>query len=79
MNDFEQKLSELGLKCTVLISDFYYLNNLDSYIELTEQFLEHKISADKFQTIFYKLRSSDCQREVKWDDMLYIIDNLNYR
>ena len=79
MKDYQQKDYELGLKCAVLISDFYYLNNLDSYIELTEQFLEHKISADKFQTIFYKLRSSDCQREVKWDDMLYIIDNLTLK
>ena len=48
MNDFEQKLSELGLKCTVLISDFYYLNNLDSYIELSEEFLGYKINADTF-------------------------------
>ena len=79
MNNFEQKRRELGLECAVLISDFHYLSHLDSYIELTEEFLEHKISADKFQTIFYKLRNSDCQREAKWDDMLYIIDNLTLK
>ena len=79
MKHYEQKKFELGLECSVLISDFHYLNNLDSYMELTEEFLEYKISADEFQTNFYKLRNSDCQREIKWDDMLYIIDNLTLK
>ena len=79
MSDFEQKRSELGLECAVLISDLYYLNNLDSYIELTEEFLKHKINADKFQTHFYEMREADCQKEIKWEDMLYIIDNLKLK
>lgn len=79
MNNFEQKRSELGLECAILISDFHYLNNLDSYIELTEEFLNYKINADKFQTNFYEMRRSDCQKEIKWEDMLYIIDNLKLK
>lgn len=79
MKDYEQKEYDLGLKCAVLISDFYYLNNLDSYIELTEEFLEYKISADKFQTNFYEMRRLDNNKEIEWDDMLYIIDNLTLK
>ena len=39
MNNFEEKRRELGLECSILISDFYYLNSLDLYIELIEKFL----------------------------------------
>lgn len=76
MNNFEQKRSELGLECAVLISDFYYLKNLDSYIKLIEEFLNYKINADKFQTNYYEMRRSDINKDLKWDDMLYIVDNL---
>lgn len=81
MNNLEhEKLEfELGFECAKLISDLHYLNNLDSYIELTEQFLDYKIDADKFQTNFYKMRRSDNDKEIKWKDMLYIIDNLKLK
>ena len=79
MKDYQQKDYELGLECAALISDFYYLKNLDSYIQLTEKFLNYEINADTFQTHFYEMRRSNCQREVKWDDMLYIIDNLTLK
>lgn len=79
MNTIQQKRNELGLQCAILISDFYYLNNLESYIKLTEEFLNYKISADKFQTNYYKMRRLDINKELKWDDMLYIIDNLKLK
>ena len=41
MNDFEQQRRELGLNCSVLISDFHYFSNLDSYIELIENYLHY--------------------------------------
>ena len=81
MKNYDQKELELGLKCAVLISDSYYLKSLYSYIQLTEEFLNYKIDADTFQTHFYEMRRSDCQKEkkIKWEDMLYIIDNLKLK
>ena len=73
---FEQKRHELGLNCTVLILDFHYFSNLDSYIELIENFLHHKIDVGSFQTNFYEMRRLDCQKEYRWKTMFYIIDNL---
>jgi hypothetical protein len=74
-----KEINELGLKCNTLLSDFYYLNNLDSYIKLTENFLNYRIDIDEFQTRFYELRNLNCQKDVKWEDMIYIIDNLKLK
>lgn len=79
MNNFEQERRDLGLKCAVLISDFHYLNSLDSYIELITKFLNDKINVDEFETEFYKLRNFDCEKDCDWKDMLYIIDNLELK
>lgn len=79
MNNFEQKRRELGLNCTVLISDFYYFSNLDSYIELIENFLNYKIDIERFITNFYEKRRLDCQKEYRWETMLYLIDNLKLK
>ena len=79
MIDFEQKRSELGLHCSALISDFHCFNDLDSYIELIENFLNYKIDAERFKTNFYEMRRLDCQKEYRWETMLYIIDNLKLK
>ena len=79
MNNFEEKRRELGLECYILISDFYYLNKLDSYIELIESFLNYQIDVEEFETRFYELRDLNCQKDAKWEDMLYIIDNLKLK
>jgi len=79
MNNFEQERRNLGLKCAVLILDFHYFNNLDSYIELITKFLNEKINVDEFETKFYKLRDFDCEKTCEWQDMLYIIDNLKLK
>jgi hypothetical protein len=76
MIDFEQKRSELGLYCSALISDFHCFNDLDSYIELIENFLNYKIDAERFRTDFYEMRRLNCPKEYRWETMLYIIDNL---
>ena len=79
MINFEQKRSELGLHCSALISDFHCFNDLDSYIELIENFLNYKIDAERFKTNFYEMRRLDCQKEYRWETMLYIIDNLKLK
>ena len=79
MIDFEQKRSELGLHCSALISDFHCFNDLDSYIELIENFLNFNIDADTFQTNFYDMYRLDRDKEFKWETMEYIIDNLKLK
>lgn len=79
MINFEQNRYELGLNCTVLIEDFHYFSNLDSYIELIENFLNYKIDVERFKTNFYEMRRLDCQKKYRWETMLYIIDNLKLK
>ena len=79
MINFEKNRSELGLNCSVLIEDFHYFSNLDAYIELIENFLNYKIDAERFKTNFYEMRRLDCQKECRWETMLYIIDNLKLK
>ena len=79
MNNFEQERRELGLRCAVLISDFYYFRNLDAYIELIENFLSYKIDVNKFETDFYEMERLDRDKKCEWDDMLYIINNLKLK
>jgi|TARA_B110000003_G_scaffold275087_1_gene316720 hypothetical protein len=79
MINFEQKRSELGLHCSALISDFHCFNDLDSYIELIENFLNYKIDTERFKTNFYEMRRLDCQKEYRWETMLYIINNLKLK
>ena len=79
MIDFEQERSELRLHCSVLISDFNCFNELDSYIELIENFLNYKIDAERFKTNFYEMRRLDNEKEYKWETMIYIIDNLKLK
>ena len=62
MINFEQNRYELGLNYTVLISNFHYFSNLDSYIELIENFLNYKIDVERFQTNFYEMRRLDWQK-----------------
>ena len=79
MNNFEEKRCELGLKCCVLIEDFHYFNNLDSYIKLIESFLNYQIDVEKFEINFYQMNRLDRDKDQKWEDMLYIIDNLELK
>jgi len=79
MINFEQNRRELGLNCSVLIQDFHHFSNLDSYIELIENFLNYKIDVERFETNFYEMRSLDCEKEYRWETMLYIIDNLKLK
>jgi hypothetical protein len=79
MDNFEERRRELGLECAILIADFHYLINLNSYIKLIENFLDHKIDIEEFDETFCEMRNLDCARECKWEDMLYIIDNLELK
>ena len=79
MNNFEEKRRELGLKCCVLIEDFHYFNNLDSYIKLIETFLTYKIDVQEFRRKFYQINRLDRDKDPKWEDILYIIDNLKLK
>lgn len=79
MVNFEEKRSELGLHCSVLISDFNCFNDLDSYIESIENFLNYKIDAERFRINFYEMKELDCEKEYRWETMLYIIDNLKLK
>lgn len=79
MNNFEERRRELGLKCAILIEDFHYLINLNSYIKLIENFLDRKIDIEEFEETFCEMRNLDCERECQWEEMLYIIDNLELK
>lgn len=79
MNSFEERRRELGLECAVLIEDFHYLINLKSYIKLIENFLDRKIDIEEFDETFCEMRNLDCERECRWEEMLYIIDNLELK
>ena len=65
MVNFEEKRSELGLHCSVLISYFNCFNDLDSYIELIEDFLNYKIDAERFRINFYEMKELDCEKEYR--------------
>jgi len=65
MVNFEEKRSELGLHCSVLISDFNCFNDLDSYIESIENFLNYKIDAERFRINFYEMKELDCEKEYR--------------
>ena len=79
MKNFKQQRYELGLECSALISDLHYFNNLDFYIELTKSFLDDKIDVKEFETKFCDMRNSDCGKSCRWEDMVYIIDNLKLK
>ena len=79
MNNFEEKRRYLGLKCCGLIEDFHYFNNLDSYIKLIETFLTYQIDVQEFRKKFYQINRLDRDKDHKWEDVLYIIDNLKLK
>lgn len=79
MNNFEEKRHELELESSILISDFYYLNNLDSYIKLIESFLNYQIDVQEFKRNFYQINKLDHDKDCKWKDMPYIINNLKLK
>ena len=74
-----KKINELGLKCNTLLSDYYHWQNLSDYTKLLEKFLDKQISNMEFETRFYKLRNLNARKDAKWEDMLYIIDNLKLK
>ena len=74
-----KEINELGLKCNTLLSDYHHYQNLSDYTELLEKFLDKQISNTEFETKFYGLRGLNCQKDAKWEDMLYIIDNLKLK
>ena len=49
MTNFEERRRMLGLKCSVLIEDFHYFNNLEFYIKLIESFLNNQTDVQKFK------------------------------
>jgi len=79
MTNFEERRRMLGLKCSVLIEDFHYFNNLEFYIKLIESFLNNQIDVQKFKRDFYQMNRLDSNKEKKWEDILYIIDNLKLK
>ena len=79
MTNFEERRRMLGLKCSVLIEDFHYFNNLEFYIKLIESFLNNQIDVQKFKRDFYQMNRLDSNKEKKWEDIIYIIDNLELK
>ena len=79
MENFEKTRRELGLKCGILLEDFHHLSSLDSYIKLIENFLDGEIGIGEFDEKFCELRNVNCEKELNWKEMLYIIDNLKLK
>ncbi|MFK7826485.1 MAG: colicin immunity domain-containing protein [Oligoflexales bacterium] len=74
-----KEINELGLKCNTLLSDYHHWQNLSDYTKLLEKFLNKQISSTEFETRLYEVRDLNCQKEAKWEDILYIIDNLKLK
>jgi hypothetical protein len=69
------KIEELGSKCSLLLSDYHFWKNLNSFILLMEEFLDKKISGKEFETRFYKMHAADGYRIPEWEELLYVIKN----
>ena len=71
------KTEELGFKCSIVLADFHFWQNLNSYISLMEAFVEKRINGKEFETIFYKMHSIDGYVDPDWEELVCIINNFN--
>ena len=68
-------MNQLGLKCSVLISDFRHWQNRYLYIELMENFLNDIIDVQEFDTKFLSMWSLNRDKEKSWEEFIYIVNN----
>ena len=71
------KIEERGFKCSIVLSDFHFWQNLNPYISLMEIFIDKKISGKEFETQFYKMYAVDGRLDPDWEELVYIINNFN--
>ncbi len=72
-----KEINKLGLKCAVLMSDFHEWQDRYLYIELMENFLNDTINFQEFDTKFLSLWRGNRDKEHRWEEFTYIIDNFN--
>ena len=66
---------QLGLKCSILISDFYDWTCRNNYIKLMEDFLNNKINFKEFDKEFLKIWSTNNDKKKSWEEFIFIINN----
>ena len=71
------KIEELGFKCSIVLSDFHFWQNLNSYVLLMEAFTDKKITGKEFEARFYRMHARDGGLNPDWEELVYIIKNYN--
>ena len=71
------KIEELGFKCSIVLSDFHFWQNLNSYVSLMEAFIDKKITGKEFEAKFYKMHALDGRLDNDWEELVFIIKNYN--
>ena len=71
------KIEELGFKCSIILADFHFWQNFNSYMSLMEEFLSKKISGKEFETRFYKIYGLDSYVDLEWEELVYVLSNFN--
>lgn len=71
------KREELGFTCSIVLADFHFWQNLNSYISLLEEFLSKRISGKEFETRFYKMHAVDGHVDPEWEELVYVVKNFN--
>ena len=67
--------NELGLKYSILISNFHEWQDRYLYVEIMENFLNDTINFEEFDTKFLALWSSNRNKYKSWEEFIYIINN----
>jgi hypothetical protein len=69
MNNFKEN-------CALLLEDFHYWENRELYVELMERFINGTIDGREFDKEFCQMWAADRDKVDRWEELLYIIDNL---
>lgn len=70
-----EKFYNLGLKCAVLMSDFYEWQDRYLYIKLMTDYLDSEITFNNFDEKFLLIWSANRDKEKPWEEFLFIINN----
>lgn len=70
-----QNRDQLGLKCSVLISDFNDWTCRNNYIKVIEDYLNDRINFKEFENEFLNIWSTNNNKTKSWEEFIFIINN----
>lgn len=70
-----KNINKLGLKCSILISDFNEWKCRNDYKKLMEDFLRHRISLKEFDREFLNIWEANNDKNESWEEFIFIITN----